>query len=630
MDIEITSLSKKPEQAGEAAAAVHVITREDIRRSGATTVAEALRLAPGVQACQANADLWAVSIRGFTDYLENKLLVLVDGRSVYNPFWSGTHWGLQDMLLEDIERIEVIRGPGGATWGANAVNGVINIITRNASDTQGGYAMVGAGSVEDLTAGLRYGMPLGDQHYLRLYGKGFERDGLDEGPWPSDFEWSDPAEDWREGRAGFRLDSYPDKVNTFSLQGSFFSQAIDQAWVEPGLTPPFTERLEDVATSRGGFVMGQWEHALSADATCSLKAYYDYSNYERHTARIQWETLDVEFVHNWHWGARQEITWGLGYRVNRFELDESFRMAMGENPSEQQIASAFLQDEIRFFDERLRLTLGCRIEDNSHATTELHPNARLSWVPGDRFACWASAARTVRAPSRIDRDFLYRDSYLYSDPATGLPILLAVRLDDEFEPEKLKAYECGFRLHPIKPLWFDVSAFINDYDGLRSYSSSFNVRTDPSLHGEITAVKFNDVAGRVRGFEATATWQARPWCRFEAAYSLLSPEFEDKVQRPPNSDAAYYEGIAIQHQTSLRASLDLPRKFEFDLWARYAGEIRIYDYESYWATDARVGWRPRSDLSFSVTGKNLFDSRHRESSNLEVRRSVYFQAEWRF
>ncbi len=413
MRVKVVSAAKMEQALLDTAAAVFVITADDIRRSGVTNVMEALRLAPGVEVARIDSSRWAITIRGINGRFANKLLVLIDGRSIYTSQFSGVYWEVQNLFLPDIERIEVIRGPGGSLWGANAVNGVINIITKNSKDTQGGLVTLTAGNEERAIAGVRYGGKLGDDARYRIYGQFTERDGL------VTPDGRDADDDWRIGRGGFRLDWIPSAQDTVAVQGDHYKGNFDQNLTTSGLTQPYIEQQLSPAKDSGGSFQARWEHQYSAASQTGLQIYYQYADREDPLYISDSETFDIDFQHNFAWDDRQEIVWGLGYRRNQdYFTDTEFSSV---NPSKQktELFSAFVQDQADLIPEQLRLTAGIKIEHNDFTGWEWQPSVRMIWTPHPDHRLWAAVSRAVRTPSRGEEDAQVNLYVLPPSPLTG-------------------------------------------------------------------------------------------------------------------------------------------------------------------------------------------------------------------
>ena len=443
MDIEVTSVSKRPERLSETASAIQVITQEDIRRSGATRLPEALRLASNLEVAQIDSRRWAISARGFNSPFSNKLLVLIDGRTVYTPLFAGVFWDVQDTLLEDIDRIEVISGPGATLWGANAVNGVINIITKDAKDTQGTLLAGGGGTELRGFGGVRYGGAVAPNFRYRIYGKYFDRDGtvLPDG--------RDASDDWHQGQGGFRMDWDASESDVFTVQGDGYDGRISQAGA-------------DAIDVSGANVIGRWSHTFYEGSELTLQLYYDRTHRDiPGEVSEDLDTYDVDFQHRFPLGERHDIVWGLGYRLIEDDVGNSPAVAFLPPQVSRQWFSGFVQDEIALVKDRVHLTLGTKIEHNDYTGFEFQPSGRLAWRLSEQQILWSAISRAVRTPSRIDRELFLR----VDDPD--------LRIDGgpDFESEELLAYELGYRVQPFSRLGLSLAAYYNDYDDLRSRES---------------------------------------------------------------------------------------------------------------------------------------------------------------
>lgn len=601
--INVTSVSKRPERLSEAASAIQVITHEEIQRSGASSIPEALRLAPNLNVAQVDSSQWAISARGFNNTIANKLLVMIDGRTVYTPLFAGVFWDVQDTMLEDIDRIEVISGPGGTVWGANAVNGVINIITRSAKDTQGALLTAGGGTDLRAFGGVRYGSRVGDNFHFRLYGKYFDRDDtvLRNG--------DDGTNEWWMARGGFRADWNPSNNHVLTLQGDIYEGAIEAmgAYDRRVLASPRD------TTVRGGNVLGRWTYTLSEESDMALQVYYDRTH--RRIPDIFAEdlnTLDADFQHRFPVGDWQSAMWGLGYRLMQSSVDNSDLLALLPSDRNQQLFSAFLQDEITLIEDRLRLTLGSKFEHNDYTGFEVLPSGRLAWTPSERHTVWAAVSRAVRSPSRIDRDLFFP-----SRP----PFLIAGGPD--FVSETLMAYELGYRVQPQEDLSVSVAAFFNDYDEIRS------LRTNES--GAI--VFANDLAGETYGAELALTYRLKDWWRVRGGYTYLHKNlFIDSGGTDLTQGTL--EGNDPNHQFVLQSMIDLPGHVAFDWTFRYVDRLPTPHVSSYCELDVRLAWKPIRSLELAVVGQNLLDSRHAEFGpagfRQEIKRGVYGKLTWTF
>lgn len=670
-NVEIISVSKKPEKVSQAAAAVFVITQEDIRRSGVTRIPEALRLAPGVQVARVNTHGWAISVRGFNEIYSNKLLVLIDGRSVYTPIFSGVFWDVQDTMIEDIERIEVIRGPGSALWGANAVNGVINIITRNANKTQGG--LISAGGYEHGFVSIRYGDVLGNGFYYRVYGKYSSNGHLDNlamKNWKGHgrayiLKEDVHTDDWHEFRGGFRVDRKLENTDSFTLQGEAYADEDD---MEMDIQDEFCDNQDDMKTEsyhedsriEGMHLLGRWDHTFSEKSDTVLQIYFDHTERDSMQAKFSINTFDLDFQHWFAPGLRHEITWGLGYRFISDQLDNFSLTSFDPGSRDQHLFSAFIQDEVQLVEDRLRLTVGSKFEHNDFTGSEIQPSIRFLWTPRERHSLWGSVSRAVRVPARSEYDGIMLIGPIYEsanpesrkasafEPGDNSPEQMFFTTselgNDSLDSEDVIAFEVGYRLQPADRLWLDIAAFYNYYRGLQTKEKYkpgiirkewdmilqlIKNEWDNSDKNYLIKYLDNKMDGKTYGIEAAADWQITDQWNLRTSYSYLQMcmNLNDSTD---NTSKLLTEGSSPHHQFSLRSSLDITKQTELDLWLRYVGDLPAKPAKSYVTLDARLAWRPFEELEFSLTGQNLLDKQHPEFSVLEVERSVYGKVTWRF
>lgn len=600
MDIDVTSVSRRPEKLSETASAIQVVTGEDIQRSGATSLPEALRLAPNLQVAQVDSRQWSISARGFNNTAANKLLVMIDGRTVYTPLFAGVFWDVQNVMLEDVDRIEVVSGPGGTLWGANAVNGVINVISKSARDTQGGLVTAGGGSFLQDFGAVRYGDQIGSNLFFRVYGQRFDRNSTVR---PNG---SNGQNDWDMTQGGFRTDWYPTDVNMLTVQGDAYSGSIQQ--VAPG----------HVAVD-GQNLLGRWTRTFSAESDLQVQAYFD-----RTWRRIpnqfaeDLKTYDLDFQHHFPLGERQVVTWGAGYRLMVDDVANTPALAFLPGRRDMQLFSGFLQDEIALIPQRLSLTLGSKIEHNDYSGVEVQPSGRIAWTPDERQTIWAAVSRAVRSPSRIDADLFARIPPPTGSPPGTPPGTLAG--DPNFDSETLIAYELGYRVRPTDRLTLSLATFYNVYEELRSVNGAFPAQ-----------VIANDFKGETYGVELSGNWQATDWWRLRGGYTYLHKDL-----RPTSAMAnpSVREGNDPQQQFLLQSIVDLPAHFQFDVVARYVDTLRNPNVPSYISFDARLAWQYKDRLEISVVGQNLWDDQHPEfgaaASRQEIPRSIYGKVTWRF
>ncbi len=618
MNIEVTSVSKKSQRLADAPAAVFVITQEDIRRSGVTSIPEALRMVPGLQVARINANTWAITARGFNGRFANKLLVLMDGRSVYTPIFSGVFWDVQDTLMEDIDRIEVIRGPGASLWGANAVNGVINIITKAARETQGGLVSAGGGTEERGFGSVRYGDSLGESAHYRMYAKYLNRDSS------VDAFGKEGKDDWDMLRGGFRMDWDASDRNLLTVQGDIYRGDSSGELTEFFPTFPFISTIEDKSINSGGNILAKWKHTISNTSDTELKFYYDRE--QRDTFYVN--TVDLDFQHRFMPFERHEIIWGLGYRYINDKFENRFSFFFEPQSRSVDLFSGFVQDEITLFPDKLRLTVGSKFEHNDFTGFEIQPNARILWTPAEDHSVWAAVSRAVRTPSLGEEDARAINGVVFPNTLfPGSPVtFVTLNGTRDFESEALIAYEAGYRFQPIEGLSTDISVFYNDYDNLRTIEP-----IDP-----FTFTAGNNMKGETYGVELAADWRPCDWWRLQGAYTYLQMALKlDADSRDTQSKMA--EDEIPHHQASLRSSVELPANLELDLWLRYVDELSAQEVDDYLTLDMRVGWKPIKNLEVSLVGQNLLENHHPEFRPeilgvppAEIERGVYGKITWGF
>ncbi|HEV8604339.1 MAG TPA: TonB-dependent receptor [Tepidisphaeraceae bacterium] len=585
MQVEVTSVSRRESTVGQSPSAVSVITQEDIRRSGALSIPETLRMAPGLEVAQIDNSTWAISARGFNSSTANKLLVLMDGRSVYTPLYSGVFWDVQDTLIEDIDRIEVIRGPAGALWGANAVNGVINIITKDAADTQGLFVRGGVGTEQRDFIGARYGWKIADNAFARVYAKHFERDEtvLSTG--------ADGGDDFLKTQTGFRIDWRPSTQNHYTLQGDIYQ----------GNRNNLTTDDTDLA---GGNILGRWRHKLEHGGDVTVQMYYDRTQRDiPQTFGEDRDTFDIDFQYHIPLGARHDFTFGLGYRVSADDVTNSAAIVFVPDHQTQQLFSAFVQDEIQLVPDKLRLTIGAKFEQNEFTGFEIQPNARLLWMIDPRQAAWAAISRAVRTPTRLERDLQI------------IAPTVSLLGNKNFESENVIAYELGYRIQPSKLLALDLATFYNNYDNLRSLE----------VNGTQYTIE-NQANGQTYGLELGATLKPADWWVFRAAYTYLQVQLQTDPGSTDTTTIAS-EGNDPEHQFYLRSSMDLPHHLDLDCTLRYVSELASQNVPAYTAFDVRLAWRPTQQFELAIVGQNLFDNQHLEfgasANRHEIERGVF-------
>jgi iron complex outermembrane receptor protein len=601
MDIQVTSVSKGAEDFSKAPSAIFVITQEDLRRSGVNTIPEALRMVPGVQVAQIDSSTWSITARGFNSRFANKLLVLIDGRSVYTHVFAGVFWDEQDLVLEDVERIEVIRGPGGTLWGANAVNGVINIITKNAQETLGGQISTGGGNLDKFIGSIRYGEKVGENAAVRVWGKYYNRNNLD------DLQGNSAPDEFETGRGGMRLDWDTSESNSFTFQGDVMvgefagktSNAVNS------LSPPtVTDIVRDSQVRTANFIT-RWKHLFSDTSDMALQFYYNRDHREsRVLQELVVDTYDLDFQHRFQLGDRHEMLWGLGHRFMRDSFENSIGISYFPDSNLNYISNAFVQDKIALIKNELYFTIGSKFSVNNFTGFEFQPNARLAWTPNDKHTVWAAVSRAVRTPSRSG------DSGRFNAAVVPGPAVAVIQGQKDFESENVLATEVGYRLRPHDKLFFDMAAFANIYrDG-----HSFEVEApfvNPSGFVELPIVSRNRLDGETYGVEVAATWDVSSWWRLNGAFTWFQMDLrKDPISTDQN--VVGFEGNDPKFQWNLRSHMNLPSNLEFDQMLYYVDALQSQQVRSYFRLDLRVGWHPAKNIEVSIVGQNLLDNKHQE------------------
>lgn len=600
VDVEVTSVAKRPTRITAAPAAVTVITGEELRRAGVTTIPEALRLVPGLAVGRVNSNTWAVTSRGFNGQFANKLLVLIDGRSVYTPLFSGVYWDVQDLLIEDIERIEVIRGPGAALWGANAVNGVINIITRSAREGQGALVSAVAGTEERAILGASFTTALAESAWLRVWSKWADHEG------GRAASGAGEEDDWSQGRAGFRADGELSKHAAWTLTGDAYRGGFDGTGVTRSPVPPFTSTVDVDGFVRGEHLLGRVTRSFAGGSDLSFQAWFD--SYRRETVGIfqKVDTLDVDFDHRLRLGERDALLWGAGYRRFSTKLRGTFDVELGDDDRTDDLFSAFVQEEHAFLDGALALTVGSKFEHNDFTGFEAQPNVRLAWTPAESQTFWASVARSVRTPSIAEDDANVNFDVMPGAPAT----VIRVVGNRDMSAERLVAWEAGWRVQPAQNLSFDLATFVNDYQDLQSLEPGA-----PFFDGTAIVVPLqfaNGLEGRTWGVEAASQWIATPDWTLRGSYSFLAAAIERDSDSADAENVTTFEESFPSHQASLRSAWDLGNAFELDLGLFFVDEVPSADAEDYLRADVRLGWRPDSANELSLIVHGLLHHRERE------------------
>jgi iron complex outermembrane receptor protein len=624
-NIEVTTATKEPEVVWKTPAAIFVITQENIRRSGANNIPEALRLAPGVEVARISADQWAIGIRGFGSRLSRAVLVLIDGRSVYSTFTAGVYWEVQDTLIEDVDRIEVIRGPGGTIWGPNAVNGVINIITKSSKDTQGALVSAGAGNVDQGFGEARYGGNNGKDFTYRVYGKGFSvtpefhADGIN-------------YDSWQSGQGGFRMD-WNKSRDAFTLQGDLYDQSAGESVQASTYNPPAEFIVDGDAHLSGGNILWRWRRKLSEGKDFQLDAYYDKTDRHELNFGDNRNTVDIDFLDRFPL-PRQEISWGLElYLSHGSEIQVFSGLTFVPPTRTDQLYSAFLQDEIALVKDRLSLVAGTKLLKTNYTDALWEPSVRLLYTPTSTQTLWAAFTHAVRTPADVERDF-FLSSYLGN--VGDLPFFARFNANRNFQSENLNGYELGYRRLITSKLYVDIATFFNQYTDLLSedITGPIFVETDPMPTHLLLPAEFgNGLKATTEGGEIASEWRPVKFWRLKGSYSFL----EMHVKKEPGSldvgSAAGIQGSSPQHEVLLQSGFDLPKSVTADFQIRYVSNLPAQKVPSYWTGDLSLGWQVNSNLRLTAVGQNLFQPYHFEFLSdprglVGIERAVYGKVTW--
>lgn len=623
-NLEVTSVSKEPEEVWHTPAAVYVLTQEDIRRSGATTLPDLLRLVPGVSVGESETSEWAIGIRGFESGFSKGVLLLIDGRSAYTPLFEGVYWDVQDLALQDIERIEIIRGPGGTIWGANAVNGVINIITRNASQTQGPFVSVLGGNVDRFNGVVREGFKRGDRLHVRLFAKGFDREPqLDPG--------GDEYGYWHLAHGGFRADWTSTQNDSGTAQGDLYTGSTGQQ-VGLGVYSPLAQLSVDGAQNvSGGNLNLRWNHRNAGGSDFHLQAYFDRTNRQTVQFGETRNTIDLDFIDHVASLPREDLIWGAGLRLSPTHIIQNQpTVSFGNTLQTDYIYSAFLQDAFDLAPRKLTLTLGSKFEDNNYSGFEIQPSARLLWNPAAHSALWGAISRAVRTPGRVDQD-LQLTGVISSSP----PFLIRVEGDPSFQSEVQIDYEAGYRQLLLPSLFADLSLFHDQYDRLESYGNlSVSTITSPIAALLLNVPFANGIKGTTDGLEIAPDWKPVKWWELRGNFSHVHLALRPKAGFSDTGTVSSYEGSSPHREASVQSLFDLPADLEFDLDYSYVSRLPAENVKAYQTGDARLGWNAGRHWQFTVAGRNLLQPHHQEfvgdnNDAVGIRRSVYAGLSWR-
>ena len=609
MKMPVVSVSKRTQTVADAPAAIFVITQEDIQNSGARSIPELLRMVPGLEVARIDENKWAIGSRGFNGRFDDKLLVLIDGRSVYTPLFSGVYWDVEDTMLEDVERIEVIRGPGATLWGANAVDGVINIITKSSKDSQSLFVKSEGGDEQINGDSVRYGGKIKNEGTYRVYAKYLD--------WNSSTGLSgqNAGDGWNQLRSGFRSDWNLTQKDAVTLQGDGYHSRDGETLTIPTLTTPYASTFGNVGEYSGGNLLGRWTHTYSSSSNITLQTYFDRTNYADNNLFVDHENVfDVDFQHDFHVANRHEIVWGAGYRSVQDRSDSTFTVMVTPNQGQYNLFSAFGQDEIAVVGDRVHVTVGSKFEHNSFTGFEIQPNVRVLAKIRDKQSVWGAISRAVRTPAITEEGLRLADAVVppnvppFNSP---LPVIEAVYGSRQFKSEDLLAYEVGYRFDVNKTLSADISAFYNHYTNLRTAEPG-----TPFVEGGPTDVVFpfvaeNKMSGGTYGIEPFFDWKPVKRLKVFGSYSYLQMDIHKNADSiDPTPDLP--NGENPKNQVFLSSSIDLPMHFEQHFSYRFVDNLPSIGIPSYSSFDAGFSWNPMPNLRLSFDGQNWLDHRHIE------------------
>jgi len=631
LDLEVVSVAKVPEKLTKTPAAISVITGEDLRRNGVRTIPEALRMVPGLHVYQIDANKWAVSARGFSSRFANKMLVMIDGRTVYSTLFSGVFWDVQDTMIEDIDRIEVIRGPGGTLWGANAVNGVINIITRDSADTQGTLVSLQAGSGPDGEVSVRQGGWLNDRLSYRIYGKYFDR---------ASFERSDGTDDedqWHQGRGGFRMDMNISAANKVTLQGDMYKGKSGETvrYVTPSY--PYINYASEEAPVSGGNILGRWNRAFSEHSEITFQAYYDRIERNEFFIDETLDTIDVDLQHRLDLTGTVECLYGFGYRYTKSDttgkeaIPGIYSYAMDPQVARDNLFSGFIQARIGVAGGRGEITVGSKFEHNDYTGFEYQPSLRALWTINERHALWAAVSRSVRTPSRLEEDADINVG-LVQPPVDGMMTFVRLLGNDAVNSEKVYSYESGYRGRLAQDLFVDLSLFYNNYQDLLAGIPLGSITPEFSASGAhlvYPVLVANSRDAETYGLELSCEVSLAPWWRLTGGYSWLQMNLLD-VGVSQEARKGFGEDQNAENLFSLLSYMDLPHNLELNTALYYVSALDGLAIDGHTRVDLNLSWHMNRTITLAAGCHNLFDDAHQEFSNTmdgilasEIPREVY-------
>jgi len=632
MNIKVSSVSRTEEKLSRTASAVFVITQEDIRRSGALNIPDLLRMVPGVDVGQINANTWAIAVRGFNSRFSNKLMVLLDGRRLYIPTTGGVFWDVVDVPLEDIERIEVIRGPGGSVWGANAVEGVINIITKKAAETSGGLVSAGGGNLAQGFGTVQYGGNLdkGKMDY-RVYTKYQDNDHL------PNATGQNGGDGWHLLDGGFRTDSALSDKDNLTTQGSMYTGEEDiPTFTLPSLSSPSPVFVDTPVNLSGGYLQSVWNHTFSARTDTTLEVSYD--SYRRNdTLREGRETLYVDFQHHIAVGTRQDIRWGLTYEYTDSDTDGGLLFSVDPADLSASLFGCFVQDEIVLVPERLYLTVGTKLEHNNYTGWAAMPGTRIAWQPNKKNMIWAALSRAVHTPN--ETDIAARQNFAGFVGPGGLPAVAGIAGNPDYRNEELVATEAGYRASVSDRISFGVAAFYNHYTHQQTLEpgTPFLEAQPPPLHLFIPSLFANLMHGEAHGFEISSDWKVMNRWSLSPGYAFEQVNMHAEPGSLDTTSAALNDGISPRHSAQLRSRVDLSHGLAWDAAAYFVGRLPGENIPAYTRIDTQLTWEWSERGTVSLVGQNLQRDHHLEFEDFlqsivssQTKRSGYAMIRWRF
>ncbi|HXE54608.1 MAG TPA: TonB-dependent receptor [Tepidisphaeraceae bacterium] len=608
MNVEVTTVSRQKQALSDTPAAVYVITQEDIQRTGLNTIPELIRLAPGMDVARFNSNTWAISSRGFNDVFSNKLLVLVDGRSVYSPAFGGVFWDQIDYVLPDLDRIEVVRGPGATLWGSNAVNGVINVVSKSAQDTQGLLVNARAGNDAQIGA-IRLGGQIDDQTYFRVYTKYRNFD---------DFltaSGQGANDQWQSIQGGFRIDRYSGSGDTLTFQGDIYGEELSMIQKQPVLAAPYLLTRHNAYNDDTGDVLARWTHTGPNGSEFTLQTYYQRLDWYNLFSPYKEDTFDIDFQHRFPIASRQRLIWGVGYRMvlNRDypQIDYTF----DPRSRAMQVASGFVQDDITVVPERVHVIVGTKLEYDTYVDFQVQPSGKVLWTPNQKNTVWGSISRAVATPTRYEED---STTLFAAFPTPFGPAGSGSVPNRHLNPEDMVAYEIGYRFRPNPALSFDLATFYDNYNNLIGTEQLPPVFSDspPPLHPFVGMQWQNNMAGQAYGAELAVGWKVFDNWRLSGSYSFLELQIQT-ASVSSLSRQSYFEGSSPQHQFQLRSYYNLTRNVQLNAMGWYVSELSAGHIPGYFRVDANVAWQVNDHLQLMAGVQNIFDNRHPEFSDVQ-------------